>query len=144
MLEPWDGGLLLSAAQSLTLYAADGKASAPSRSTPRPRWSFGGRLFRAAPGAAAIALQATTAAATSPAWPVRYQHTCSSYSPQYAWFVLKDHESTGPALGRIDRHDGRLTGVIGLEGDKTLEYVINPGAGLVVIKRDDTLMAYRW
>ena len=144
MLEPWDGGLLLSAAQSLTLYAADGSVRY-QQEYPAPSLSLGGRLLRVALGAAAIAgggyYSGGYLAGSAFA---RYQYSRSSYSPQYAWFVLKDHEGTGPALGRIDRHDGRLTGVIGLEGDKTPEYVINPELGLVVIKRDDALTAYRW
>ena len=143
-LEPWEGGLLLSAAQSLTLYEPDG-AVRYQQEYPAPTMSLGGRLLRVALGAAAIAggVYYSGGYLAGSAF-AHYQYSHSAYTSAYTYFVLKDHNGTGPALGRIDKNNGKLVGVIGLAGDKTPEYVISQVSGQVVIKQDKTLTAWRW
>ncbi len=143
-LEPWEGGLLLSAAQSLTLYEPDG-AVRYQQEYPAPTMSLGGRLLRVALGAAAIAggVYYSGGYLAGSAF-AHYQYSHSACTSAYTYFVLKDHNGTGPALGRIDKNNGKLVGVIGLAGDKTPEYVISQVSGQVVIKQDKTLTAWRW
>jgi hypothetical protein len=74
----------------------------------------------------------------------RYQYSRSAFASNYTYFVLRDHNGAGPALGRIDKRTGELAGVIGLSGDKSPEYVIDQTTGLVTIKRNNVLTAYRW
>lgn len=143
-LEPREDGLLLSAAQSLTLFGTDGRIRY-QREYAAPTLSLGGRLLRVALGAVAIAGGAYYSGGylTGRAF-ARYQYSRSRFASNYAYFVLRDHQGKGPALGRIDKSNGELAGVIGLAGDKSPEYVVDQATDLVIVKRENVLTAYRW
>lgn len=143
-LEMRDDGILLGAAQSLTLLGPDGSPRF-QREFPAPSLGLGGRLLRIALGAAAIAGGAYYSGGylTGSAF-AKYQFSTSRYASNYVYFVLKDHEGQGPALAKIDKRSGEIAAVVGLNHDKTPEYAIDAYSGLLVIKGDKSLVGYRW
>ena len=143
-LEMRDDAILLGAAQSLTLLGSDG-TQRYQHEFPAPSLSLGGRLLRIALSAAAIAGGAYYSGGylAGSAF-AKYQYSTSAYLSQYAFFVLKDHDNQGPALARIDKATGEIVAVVTLHGDKTPEYVIDAYSGLLVLKSDKSLVAYRW
>ena len=143
-LEAHDDAMLVGASQSLTLVGLDGVQRYQTE-YPAPTLGIGGRLLRVALGAVAAAggyyYSGGYLAGTAFA---KYQYSTSRFSSANAYFVLKDHNGEGPALAKIDKATGDITAVVTLGGDKTPEYVIDGFSGLLLLKSDRVLRAYRW
>ncbi|HXI22008.1 MAG TPA: PQQ-binding-like beta-propeller repeat protein, partial [Gemmatimonadales bacterium] len=143
-LERQGGDILLAGAQSLTLLGPDGTQRYQIE-FPAPTLSLGGRILRVALGAAAIAAGAYySAGSLAGSAFARYQYSTSAYLSQYAYFVLKDHEGQGPALAKVDKRTGEVAAVVPLNGEKSPEYAIDAYSGLLLLKQDRQLQAFRW
>lgn len=143
-LEPLGDDLLLGGSQSLTLLGRDGTQRF-QKEFPAPSMALGGRLLRLAVGAVAIAGGAYYSGGylAGSAF-AKYQYSTTTQASTHAYFVLKDFNGEGPALGKVDKANGEISAVVQLNGDKTPEYVIDAYSGLLLLKVDNTLTAYRW
>jgi hypothetical protein len=143
-LEVQNDMMLVAASQSLTLVGLDGVQRYQTE-YPAPSMGLGGRLLRLSLGIAAIAaggyFSGGFLAGTAFA---RYQYSTSSQSSAHVYFVLRDYAGQGPALAKIEKATGEITGVVTLSGDKRPEYMIDEASGLIVLKSDRALTAYSW